>query len=256
LAAVTPPRPPSSTGRALGRHEGFVVFLLAAGGFLVGQVLGLLAAVLAASLSNYHGSLTKLTTAAEPPWWFIAASLVGLWVGLLAASALVQRRYRVLIVPDVFVTRWRDLGYVGLGVTLQLFVTLSYLPFHPRHLSAPANKLLGSATGWQFAVIAAMTALGAPLVEELFFRGVLVRALAGLLGGLRRRGVLVAVVVLDGLLFALAHGELVQLPGLAVVGAVLALLYLRTGRLAPSIVTHASFNAVALVAVLAQRAHS
>ena len=55
-------------------------------------------------------------------------------------------------------------------------------------------------------------------------------------------------------LFALAHGEPAQLAGLFFLGIVLALLVLRTKRLIPSIVTHMSFNAVAIVALVAQRA--
>jgi len=45
----------------------------------------------------------------------------------------------------------------------------------------------------------------------------------------------------------------VQFAGLALFGVVLAVLVQRTKRLVPSFVTHASFNAVALVALIAQR---
>ena len=58
-----------------------------------------------------------------------------------------------------------------------------------------------------------------------------------------------ASVATDALLFGLAHvgtDQWVQVPGLAFVGVVLCVLVLRTGRLGPSIVTHASFNALAV----------
>ncbi len=60
----------------------------------------------------------------------------------------------------------------------------------------------------------------------------------------------VTAVVLDGLLFGLAHGELVQLAGLAFFGIVLAAVSYRTGRLGMNMVAHATFNLVAIVAIL------
>ena len=52
-------------------------------------------------------------------------------------------------------------------------------------------------------------------------------------------------VVVDGLLFGLAHGELEQLAGLALFGMLLAFVSYRTGRLGMNMVAHATFNPVA-----------
>jgi membrane protease YdiL (CAAX protease family) len=60
-------------------------------------------------------------------------------------------------------------------------------------------------------------------------------------------------VVLDGLIFGLAHGELVQLAGLATFGAILAVISYRTGRLGMNMVAHASFNLVAVLSILSSR---
>ncbi|HUA94812.1 MAG TPA: CPBP family intramembrane glutamic endopeptidase, partial [Acidimicrobiales bacterium] len=65
-------------------------------------------------------------------------------------------------------------------------------------------------------------------------------------------GVVLAVIV-DGLLFGLAHGEWVQLAGLALFGMALAAVSYRTGRLGMNMVSHASFNLVAVLAVLSSR---
>jgi membrane protease YdiL (CAAX protease family) len=67
-------------------------------------------------------------------------------------------------------------------------------------------------------------------------------------GGARVAGVVLAVIV-DGLLFGLAHGEWVQLAGLAVFGMILATVSYRTGRLGMNMVAHASFNLVAIIAI-------
>lgn len=85
--------------------------------------------------------------------------------------------------------------------------------------------------------------MGAPLVEELFFRGLLLRALLG------RTPVPVAVVI-SALLFGLAHFEAVQFAGLAAFGVILALLAWRTGRLMPGIGAHAAFNMAAVFSVV------
>ena len=97
---------------------------------------------------------------------------------------------------------------------------------------------------------------GAPFFEEVFFRGLLLKGLARLFtpqtiarSGRRTFGVVAAIVV-DGGLFGLAHGELVQLAGLAAFGMALAFISYKTGRLGMNMVSHASFNAVAVGAIL------
>jgi membrane protease YdiL (CAAX protease family) len=60
-------------------------------------------------------------------------------------------------------------------------------------------------------------------------------------------------VALSAALFAVAHAEPLQFAGLFVLGIVLATLVWRTKRLIPSIVTHMSFNGVAIAALVHQR---
>ena len=121
--------------------------------------------------------------------------------------------------------------------------------FHER-FSAPAQRLTGGSHGAGYAAIAVATVVGAPFFEEVFFRGVLLRALARLFG---RWGGWVGptlAIVISGTLFGLAHAESLQLLGLAIFGVVLGIVSYRTGRLGMNMVAHASFNAVALSAVI------
>jgi membrane protease YdiL (CAAX protease family) len=60
--------------------------------------------------------------------------------------------------------------------------------------------------------------------------------------------------VLDGLLFGLAHAELEQLAGLAVFGCILAFVAFKTQRLGMNMVSHATFNLVAVLAIVHDRA--
>ena len=119
--------------------------------------------------------------------------------------------------------------------------------FHER-FSAPAQRLTGSSHGIGYFVIGLATVVGAPFFEELFFRGIILRALARIFGRLGGVGPVLAV-VLSGLLFGLAHAESLQLLGLAIFGIILGVVSYRTGRLGMNIVAHASFNLLALTAV-------
>ena len=97
-------------------------------------------------------------------------------------------------------------------------------------------------------VISAVVA--APIVEEMVFRGVVMRGLASRLP-------LVAVVVVQGLLFGVAHVDPVRGVGnvglvlvLSGVGMAFGVAVALLGRIGPSIVAHAIFNAAVLLIVL------
>jgi membrane protease YdiL (CAAX protease family) len=114
-------------------------------------------------------------------------------------------------------------------------------------VSGPVQDLLDKSQGLAFAGLILSVAVGAPLVEELFFRGLLLRSL-------RRRMPDWAAVALSAVAFGIAHGSalpvdavLLVMISLTAFGAILAVLALRTGRLGPGIVTHAVFNLFTLL---------
>lgn len=223
-------------------------------GFLAGQLIASLFEIVGASLAHYPGGASALARVLNPPWWANALGLLGLWCGFSAAIYFAYREGRLRALPDQWRPRWRDLYYVALGVACQLVIDLAYEPFHFKSLNHPVNHLFKAAHGPGFALVAVMTTFVAPFFEEWLFRGVLFRAIAEGITGVSRRAAVALGVVVSALLFGLAHAEWLQLAGLVALGVVLALLVQRTRRLVPSYVTHASFNAVALVAVIAQRA--
>jgi membrane protease YdiL (CAAX protease family) len=94
------------------------------------------------------------------------------------------------------------------------------------------------------AVIA--TVIVAPLAEETFFRGVAFTAWSREYGFRRA-------LFASALLFAAIHGSLVALLPIFGLGVVLALLYRRTGSLPASMAMHATFNAISVALVLAER---
>jgi membrane protease YdiL (CAAX protease family) len=219
-------------------------------GFAGGLVLSSLAAAIAESATGYHpGSSAPIPVAVT------VADVLGLWVGLVAAVVVASRvRGHGDLGQDYgwgWGRRWDLPVGAAIGLACQyVLIPLLYLPFEQvnRHLShelsQPAHRDTAAAHNIGPVIILVLfLAVGAPLVEELFFRGLLLRALLG------RTPVPVAVVV-SAVLFALAHFEAVQFGGLAVFGAVLAVLAWRTGRLTPGIWAHAAFNLAAVISVV------
>ena len=242
------------------KRQGWAWLLYALGGFLAGQVGALVFGEVAGLAAGKTASqLTAIATQTVPPEWYVVSTLLGLWIGFVGAPWLASRTQGTRHFLRDLGVRFRlvDLAGIGIGIGGQIVVALMYAPFqHEIHdFNGPSQRLTGASHGGGFVIIAIATVLLAPAAEELFFRGLLLKALVRLFtplgagpGGVRAVGVVLAV-ILDGLLFGLAHGEWVQLAGLAVFGMVLAAVSYRTGRLGMNTVAHATFNLVAILAI-------
>ncbi len=218
----------------------------------------MLSVSLSAAVSGNLHALTAITKMSEPPTWYIVSTLIGLWAGFFGAAWLSSSvRGTHSLVRDMGLRfRWIDLVGVPIGVGGQILVALMYIPI-AQHVSnfnqrfdAPSQKLTGGSHGAGYTLIALCTVVGAPFFEELFFRGVLLRALArlfGTFGGWVGPALAIAV---TGVLFGLAHAESLQLLGLAVFGIILSFVAYRTGRLGMNMVAHATFNLTALAAAV------
>ncbi len=233
--------------------------LFAAAGFLAGQIGAGIFAYVGAALEGKTADLSTIATASVPPEWYVVSTLLGLWIGFIGAPWMAsffqgtRHFFRDLGIR----MKWIDLIGIPIGLVGQFVVVLMYAPFqHDIHdFNGPTNRLTGASHGGGFLVIALATIIFAPAMEELFFRGLLLKGLVrafapnGAAGRVRAATVVLAVIV-DGLLFGLAHGELVQLAGLAFFGIVLAALSYRTGRLGMNFLAHATFNGVAILAIV------
>ncbi len=179
----------------------------------------------------------------------LAAGQIGLWLGLLGWPLLASRVKGSGSLVDDFGLRARPWDALGLavGIVCQLVVIpllylLVQLVTGDLDVEGPARELADRAHGPGFVVLALLVALGAPVVEELFFRGLLLRAAE------RRLGTRWALAI-SSVAFAASHFQLVQFPGLALVGLVFGILVVRTGRLGPAIAAHIAFNATAVVSL-------
>lgn len=223
-----------------------------AAGWFGGQALALL------TYSVLQGATGR--TAAEMddlPLVLMFVPQLALWAGLLGVPVLVTKvKGRGPRADLAIEARPSDAWRGGvLGVLLQLVVIpLVYWPLlHlldkvPDDLEGPARELTDKVHG-AGAVVLLVVWVGflAPIIEEIFFRGLL-------LGALRKRGLPAAWAIgLSGLIFAATHLQGLQLPALAIFGWVAGTLAHRSGRLGPAIACHITFNLVTVIALLSSR---
>ena len=197
----------------------------------------------------------------DVPIWALALLQIPLWLGLGGGTLVVSRVRGAGSLRTDFGLRFLPLDVpVGLviGVAAQYFV--SYVVTWPvirlsgssfDDYEEPARKLADKADAsgwWGIVLLVLVVVVAAPLIEELFYRGLLFRSFL-------RRWPPAASVVITGLLFGASHFEPLQLPALAAFGAILGVLAWRTGRLGPSIFVHVGFNATTVVVLLVDKAH-
>jgi membrane protease YdiL (CAAX protease family) len=211
-----------------------------------GQFLSLVCVAVAAHLRGAHQSLTSLLNG-PLVWWVTAAMLTGLWLANYLGVRMMH--HHGLHHPDGFWSvRWSDAKYLLLGPVSQIAIGLMYSPFHLKNLNGPVKHLTSANHGWHFFFVSFLAVVGAPFFEELFFRGGLFWA--GTQRFPTRLGV-VASAVVSAVIFGLAHGELLQLPGLIFFGLVLATIVRHEKRIVPAMLAHGSFNGLALVVLWA-----
>lgn len=139
--------------------------------------------------------------------------------------------------------RRADLLAFPLGIALQaVVIPLLYWPLlevldrTTDDVSEEARELTDAASGPGVLLLVLIVCVGAPIAEELFYRGLLLRAV-------EKRFSLAAGAVAATVVFGVAHFQGIQLPALLAFGAVATALVVRTGRLGPAILCHAGFNA-------------
>jgi membrane protease YdiL (CAAX protease family) len=192
----------------------------------------------------------------RPPGFVLALLNLPLWVGLIGVPLLDRRNG----------LDWRrDLGWtrkpvdvplgLGVGVATQFVLIplyeLVWLVADRRDVGQAAEDLVAHVDGLVdvFAFVV-MTAVMAPLAEEIVYRGLLYRGIRDMEASHHNLAVGLAVVA-SSLVFAISHFQFVQFPGLFLFGVVAAVLFQRTGRLATAIWAHVGFNATTVILLLA-----
>jgi membrane protease YdiL (CAAX protease family) len=192
---------------------------------------------------------------------FVLASLLTLWFGFLLGVWLASYRngQRSLALDFGWRFVWRTdiaLG-IGLAVLLRLAdagfsALVTALGVNPKSIDNSGPIL--DQKGLALVVIVIAASVGAPIVEELFFRGLTLRALQ------KRWGAVVGIIG-SSLLFGLLHAQpdsagQLGLQSLwlvlftATLGAVLAWVAVKTNRLGITVIAHVTFNLSALLIAL------
>jgi uncharacterized protein len=177
-----------------------------------------------------------------------------LFSGMAGASIAVSRRYGTRSIVRDFGWRLRtiDLGW-GMVALVASIVARVVFALIVRVDQGPADDLRDGLLKHHdvLAVFLVAALVGAPLFEELVFRGVIQRGLTKLTG---RYVAIVAQGVLFGFYHVVGAFDLVSVfyvGTLSVIGVVFGVAADRTGRLGPGMVAHFLSNALAMAVMLA-----
>jgi membrane protease YdiL (CAAX protease family) len=188
----------------------------------------------------------------------LAVATGAAWLVQVAALAFTSSHYGTGDPVHDFVEhygiRFRTIDLVGIpvGVVAQLaIVPIVYAPlralwpdtFSKSELEQRARELADKADGWTVVLLVFVVVIGAPIVEELVYRGLLQRSFSAVFGA-------VPALVVVSIWFAFMHPTPVEWPGLIVAGALFGAGLALTGRIGPGILTHAAFNATGLILAL------
>lgn len=184
----------------------------------------------------------------------LAAVAVGGWVVSLGALAFASRRFGTGDFLADYAVRFRPVDALGapVGAFVQFIaIPLLYLPlrhfwpgtFSSEEVEQRAQEMVDRADGALVVLLVLVVVVGAPIVEELMYRGLLQRSLMARLGP--------ALGLLAGSAwFALVHPRPVEYPGLLLAGLVFGGFVVATRRIGGAIVAHAAFNAAGLAVAL------
>lgn len=221
--------------------------MAAAGWGLAGAVIGLV----------FLSGVAQLLSSVVFPGSSAAQTLfgeLGVWGGLGGVCVVASRRYGSASLVRDYGWRLRpvDLGY-GLVAAFACLVTAGIIGSGFQHtvFSGSNTNIITSQHGNTLgvAIVTLIAAVGAPVFEELFFRGLLRQALASQFG--------VGAIWLQALFFGLAHyqpglglGNISVMTATAGLGVVLGYTTSLTGRLGADTVAHGLFNLLVTLTII------
>lgn len=202
------------------------------------------------------GSLVAAIVAPHSPLANLVLSQAGLWAGLVGAVVLASRRFGSGDVWRDFGVRaermdvWRGFVTSVVGRVTGLMVVLPLVALDRRLAGSDLQPFKGArGNPLLFGVLIIIALVGAPFVEELFFRGLLLRSLIPIAGTAGAIG-------LQAVVFGLAHlrpsyglGNVSVFAAIALMGVVQGFVAERYRRLGPAMFSHAFFNLGAVLAI-------
>jgi uncharacterized protein len=186
------------------------------------------------------------------PLWLRALIQLPLWGGLLLVPYLAARFKGNGWVRDFGLRMnrrdvWFGLltGLVAQLVLIQAFYWLLFQVVGEQDVSAEARELTDRVVDpLGVLLLVLIVGIGAPIAEEVFFRGFTQRAF------LKRGMSWHWAVFATSLFFAASHFQPLQFPGLLIFGVIAGILAHRAGRIGPAVWAHLGFNLTAMVVLL------
>jgi uncharacterized protein len=244
-----PPAPQTPPGRTIlrwGLGDAVLALFLS----LLGGVIGELIAVAFAGAHERSDGSIHITAP------ILAGAVVGQYGAWLAWMYVTSRRkgFGSLRADfGFFVDLRRDWLMIPFGLGVEIVAGIALLPITSLLDHTPQNVVdeLDKAHGAKLFVLVVTALVFAPVIEELFFRGLLLRSL-------QRRLSAPYAVAISALAFGLTHlvggwGSGAVMPALVALGMISGIFAVRTGNLSRSILLHVGFNLLAVLAVLTNR---
>jgi membrane protease YdiL (CAAX protease family) len=214
-----------------------------AGAWIVGQLL----VAIVFGIGGYEST-------DEAPIWVLFISQALVWTVFLAAMNVASDKGGSANFVNDYQVRFRMVDVLGVpaGVLTQLvLLPLIYKPletiwedvFTDDKLSENAKDLVDRASGGSMVLLVVMVCVGAPIVEELVYRGLLQGAFAARFNH-------VPAWLAASAIFTLIHFRPVEYPGLFVIALVCGYCALSTGRLGMAMACHVGFNITGLLLAL------
>ncbi|MEX2446115.1 MAG: type II CAAX endopeptidase family protein [Dehalococcoidia bacterium] len=209
--------------------------------------------VMAALLLSPRGEVGDLDGGGVPLVAVIVTLVFELWMGVAVLLLAVMRRVPLRDLGFWRLPRWDRvvqalLGAYGVLIAYTFGLQLVQ-QWTGRDLSqfAEGNSLPmpEQEAFLVWGVLGVAVVLAAPVAEELFFRGLVFRAVAGIWRVL-------PAVVISGVAFSLVHFNISVVLPFAVIGMIFAWAYRASGSLWTPIAAHAIFNGVSFVATVVQ----
>ena len=213
--------------------------------WLLAFVLANLASAVVVSVAGHSGSVS-----ADIPTWVFGVAALAMWSAQLWVVARALEAEGVGLVAGTALTfRIRDLVGIPLGIASQVLLVAAVMwplarvfpdTFDPEKVAERADDLVSTASGGWMVLLVGIVVVGAPVIEEIVYRGWLQPRLGAAWGN-------AVGITAVAVLFAAVHLQPVEFPGLLAFAVVLGVARARSGRLGLPVVTHAAFNATGLL---------
>lgn len=218
----------------------------AAAGWLLALVCGAVVASIVLQVTGYEslGEAPLTTQAWGYPGLWVGFVGIPIWVAAVKGNGWIEDfrvRFKPIDVPVGLVA-----GIVGQLVLVPLVAwpVLELSGKTTEDLSDSAQRLADSAVGPGGAILFLLiVGVGAPLTEELFYRGLVLRSFE------KRFGAVVSL-LLTSAWFSASHGQVLLFVPLFVAGALFGILAQRYERLGPAIFAHIGFNLTTAITLL------